>query len=245
LKTITQEQIKWLRSLKQKKFRTTDNCYFVEGKKMLEEALAYASENIEFIITTEDDFKASVTDKIEVLKCTEKQMNQLSELKTPSDYFTVLKKKSEKLPIDKQRFIVLDGIQDPGNLGTIIRTCDWFGVNHIVCSKDTVEHYNPKVIQSTMGSIFRIHVAYVDLLDFLEHSKGPIVGAEMSAPSMFQSNDILDQAIGIVIGNEGKGISPKVKEIISYHISIPKIGNSESLNAAVSAGIILSHWTKK
>ncbi|MFM8243377.1 MAG: hypothetical protein ACKN86_11275 [Crocinitomicaceae bacterium] len=83
MKTITQEQIKWLRSLKQKKFRTADNCYFVEGKKMLEEALTFASENIEFIVTTDDDFKISVTDKIEVLKCTEKQMNQFSELKTP------------------------------------------------------------------------------------------------------------------------------------------------------------------
>ena len=245
MKTITQEQIKWLRSLKQKKFRTADNCYFVEGKKMLEEAIAYASDHIEFIVTTDEDFKISITDEIEVLKCTAKQMNQLSELKTPSAFFILLKQRSEKLPIDNQRFIVLDGLQDPGNLGTIIRTCDWFGIKHIVCSKDTVEHYNPKVIQATMGSIFRVHVSYIDLKDFIKVSKAKIVGTEMTAPSLFDSMHILKEAIGIIIGNEGKCISPQVKELVNNHISIPKIGNSESLNAAVSAGIIMSHWTKK
>jgi len=140
---------------------------------------------------------------------------------------------------------VLDGIQDPGNLGTIIRTCDWFGIDHIVCSNDTVEHHNPKVIQATMGSIFRVQVSYVDLQDFIKLSKANIVGTEMAAPSLFDSMQILKEATGIVIGNEGKGISEEVRDLIPNHISIPKNGNSESLNAAVSAGIIMSHWTLK
>ncbi len=245
LKTLTQEQTKWLRSLKQKKYRTAEKCYFIEGKKMLEEALENVSEDILMIVTTDDSILAETFQNFEVYKCSAKQMQQFSELKTPSAYFTVIKKKTDGLPKINQKFIVLDGIQDPGNLGTIIRTCDWFGIEHIVCSNDTVEHHNPKVIQATMGSIFRVQVSYVDLQDFIKLSKAKIVGTEMAAPSLFDSMQILKEATGIVIGNEGKGISQEVRDLIPNHISIPKNGNSESLNAAVSAGIIMSHWTLK
>ncbi|MBM3455212.1 MAG: RNA methyltransferase [Bacteroidetes bacterium] len=245
MKTLTQDRIKWLKSLHLKKFRNAESCYYVEGIKMLEEAIKYAVEDIQFIITTQERSIIELQETFQIYYCTEKQMRQVSELKTPSAYIVVLRKRKCELPPKDKKFLVLDGIQDPGNFGTIIRTCDWFGVEHIVCSKDTVEQYNPKVIQATMGSIFRIHINYIELEDFIQKSEVKITGTDTKATSLFDAREILQETMGLVIGNEGNGIRPVLRKIISSQISIPKIGSAESLNAAVSAGIILSNWSVK
>ena len=245
MKTISQEKIKWIRSLQQKKNRTQEHVFFVEGRKMLEEALTHASKRIKLIVTTGKEFVLSAPSEIEVFHCTAKQMSQLSVLSSPSDFFVVLEQSPEILPSSNEKFVLLDGIQDPGNLGTILRTCDWFGIKHIVCSLDTVERYNPKVIQATMGSIFRVNIGYTDLVEYIRTSDKKILGTDMEAHSIYDSSEKLSLVDGLVIGNEGKGISQPVRDFIKNYIAIPRIGFAESLNAAVTTGIVLSYWTRK
>lgn len=211
---------------------------------MLEESLTFAEDNILEIITTELNFNIELNKKIKIWKCTAKQMEQISVLSTPSTFLIVLKQNSSTLISDYDKFLILDGIQDPGNLGTIIRTCDWFGINHLICSQDTVEVYNPKVVQSSMGSIFRINVSYLNIIEFIKSSRVLILGTELNAVSIYLSLDKLKSAKGIVIGSEGNGIRQEILDLLKDKITIPRNGNSESLNAAVSTGIILSYWTR-
>ncbi len=138
--------------------------------------------------------------------------------------------------------MVLDGIQDPGNFGTIIRIADWFGIKQIVASEDTVELYNPKVIQSTMGSFLRVNVWYQPLPGFLQSAGIPVYGALLNGKNMHGEPPVTEGLL--VIGNESKGISKELLPFISHPITIPRLGGAESLNAAVAAGIIVSHLTK-
>ncbi len=134
--------------------------------------------------------------------------------------------------------IAIDGIQDPGNFGTIIRTADWFGVNHLVCSEDTVDVYNPKVVQATMGSLSRIYVAYFDLHEFLDDPGVPVFGALLEGKSIYETN-FGNEGI-LILGNEGNGIRPQIISKIQFPITIPRFGEAESLNVAVSASIFCS-----
>ena len=135
---------------------------------------------------------------------------------------------------------MLDTIQDPGNLGTIVRCADWFGVQQIICSRDCVDLYNPKVVQSTMGSISRVQVVYEDLSTFIhDHSPIPVYAATLKGNDVSKLPTITEGII--LIGNESKGIEPELLSMVSHHITIPRKGNAESLNAAVATGIILSH----
>jgi TrmH family RNA methyltransferase len=138
--------------------------------------------------------------------------------------------------------LAVDGVQDPGNLGTIIRTADWFGINTIVCSHETVDCFNPKVIQSTMGSIFRVHLDYTNLEEFLNQSELPIFGALMEGESVFNSS-IPESGI-LVMGNEGNGISENLLPLINHPIHIPGRGQAESLNVAVATGILLGQLSR-
>jgi len=138
--------------------------------------------------------------------------------------------------------IVLDGIQDPGNLGTIIRTADWFGIKLLVCSEDTVDVYNSKVVQATMGSLSRVHVAYTNLGEFLVHAEVPVFGALLDGKSIYQTQFGME---GIVIlGNEGNGIRPEIISQIEFPVTIPRFGEAESLNVAVSASIFCSEMRR-
>jgi TrmH family RNA methyltransferase len=139
--------------------------------------------------------------------------------------------------------LVLDQIQDPGNLGTIIRTCDWFGIQNIVCSSDTVDAYNPKTVQSAKGSLLRMNILYADLVTHLSSNKGvPVFAAALEGVSIHEIN-VQAPAI-IVIGNEANGISKKVMAFATHKITIPKIGKAESLNAGIATAIILSNIIK-
>jgi TrmH family RNA methyltransferase len=173
------------------------------------------------------------------------ELQKLSSLKTPNEVLALVSAKhtDDFNTLSDGVTVVLDQLQDPGNMGTIIRSCDWFGIKNIVCSLDTVDAYAPKVVQSSMGSIMRLNIFYKDLPDFFfQHKEIPIYSAELSGESVF---DVSFQNPSIlVIGNESKGVSDEVSKFATKKVMIPRIGNAESLNAAVASSIILSMMTR-
>ncbi len=170
------------------------------------------------------------------------ELNKISTLQTPNDSLALVHI-AEVLAVDQALFknqfsLVLDDVQDPGNLGTIIRTADWFGIKNIVCSLNTVEAYNPKTVQASMGSLASTNIFYTELLDFVEETKLPVFGAMLSGQSIYETN-FGSEGI-IVLGNEGNGISVDLQKHINKSITIPKLGEAESLNVAISAAIFCS-----
>ena len=200
---------------------------------MVREVLRERQEDILCICTTtpEPNFKG------EKYLIDETQMKLITGLSTPSSHLAVVR--MPKFTKKEDQFVlVVDGVQDPGNMGTLIRTADWFGVHRIVCSIETVDLYNPKVVQSTMGSIFRVPVVYTDLGEYLSQSKLPKYGALMEGKSLqeyrFEGTGIL------VVGNEGNGVSAEIVDKIDHPVHIPGKGGAESLNVAVAAGILMA-----
>ncbi|MDX1315632.1 MAG: RNA methyltransferase [Eudoraea sp.] len=234
---VVKSQLKYIKSLQQKKYRLQHNRFVAEGFKTVNELLQ-AGWKTDLLLTTE---KAAIDDLGSGAQLiSEKQMSQISSLKTPSQVLGVF-----EIPpaseIDYSDWIVaLDKVRDPGNLGTIIRLCDWFGLSHLVCSRDTVEAFNPKVLQATMGSIARVNLHYVDLPSFLEDADVPVLGAFMDGNSVYQ--EALPESGIMVMGNEANGISAEVSALIDKRISIPQYGNptAESLNVATATAILLN-----
>ena len=182
---ITANQKKFVKSLAQKKFRTEYNCFVVEGEKLVHELIDSDFE-IEVIYALKNWIEENQHDKAEEVSA--KELASISLLKTPNQVLAVVKQKKEPLPNTINSFsIVLDKIQDPGNLGTIIRTADWFGIKTIICSDDSVDVYNPKVIQATMGSLFRVNVVYTNLTDFFkEYNSLSVYGAMLDGENVYQ-----------------------------------------------------------
>ncbi len=238
---LSKNKIKSLRSLQLKKNRDELGLYVVEGEKMVKEALLYKRDSIETLLHT-DDFIFEMNSNFEILNVTNDELKQFSSLKTPNKAFAVLRKsKAPNLEITNELVIAIDGIQDPGNLGTILRLADWFGISQVVCSLDTVDCYNSKVIQSSMGAIFRLNVAYDNLENRLRETLGmPIFGALMSGASIYQTQ--LKRPGILLVGNEGNGISDRLLPLITHPITIPRFGSSESLNVSVATGIIVSEF---
>jgi TrmH family RNA methyltransferase len=171
-------------------------------------------------------------------------MKAMSALKTPSDALAVFAKPNEQTLSKSKLILALESIQDPGNLGTIIRLCDWFGIEDIVCSSDTVDCYNPKVIRSSMGSLARVQVFYKDLQAWLVGMQDcQIVATAMDGQSLYEF--AFDSPTVLVIGNEGRGLSIKIQELATNVVSIPRYGGAESLNAAMAAGIIAAEARRK
>lgn len=235
---MTKNEIKYLQSLSDKKNRDSENKFVVEGPKMIEELLQ-SDFAIEKIWGTEDQ---SIATKVEFEKISEAEMSRISQQKTPSNILALVEKPQNTLATTSDEWIiVLDGIQDPGNLGTIIRIADWFGLNKIVASLDTADCYNSKVVQSTMGGIFRVNIFYTDLEVFLQKTDLPKYGALLDGENIYQ---LKDKPKGLlVIGNESKGIRPNIQTFITKPVTIPRIGKAESLNAAVATGIIVGQLT--
>lgn len=180
--------------------------------------------------------------KINFQEISVKDIEKISTLKTPQEVIGLV-----KIPIWptlnydslKQRFsLVLDNIQDPGNMGTIIRTADWFGINDIICSEDTVDVYNPKVVQATMGSLARVNVHYTTLAQALQQIKLPIFGAMLDGENIYNTT-FGDEGL-LVMGNEGNGISADIERLITTKITIPRAGQAESLNVAIATAILCS-----
>ena len=169
-------------------------------------------------------------------------LEKISTLKTPQDVVALVKIPAwptlNYTTLQKKFSLVLDGIQDPGNMGTIIRTADWFGIDHIICSEDSVEVYNPKVVQATMGSLSRINVHYADLSEIIPKINLPVFGALLDGENIYNTNFGSEGLL--MMGNEGNGLRPEVKALINTAITIPRTGNAESLNVAIATAICCS-----
>ncbi len=238
---ISKNEIKYIQSLYHKKTRDEENVFVVEGPKLVDELLK-SNFSIKKIYAIASDWLES-TNHAAVQQITEIELARISRLETPNQVITIAEKKILKdIDCKDQITLMLDGIQDPGNLGTIIRIADWFGIKQIIASEDSVDCYNPKSVQSTMGSIFRVDVHYKNLEDFLSDNKMKVYGALLNGENI-QNHASISEGI-LVIGNESNGIRKNILTYLEERLTIPSFGKAESLNAAVATGIILSHLVK-
>ena len=239
---VSKNQIKLITSLQQKKYRIANQMFFAEGIKVINELLLSNFELVH-LYTTQDDFETLSKDKKTVI--VESDLKKITALATPNSCLAVFHIPAHK-PIKTNGLIVaLDAIRDPGNMGTIIRLCDWFGVEQIVCSRETVDLYNPKVVQATMGSISRVNLNYLDLKSYLSTTSLPVFGTFMDGDSIYRTT--LPQEGVIVMGNEANGISKEVESTVQSRLSIPRFGSvqkTESLNVAMATSIILSEFKR-
>ena len=241
--SVSKANIKLVRSLQQKKFRDERGLIVAEGRKCVEE-LAKAFEQVMLFVEGEN--------------ATAQEIEQMSSLRTPQGVIGVFRKREIGDSTSFGLVVALDGVQDPGNLGTIIRTCDWFGVRRLVCSLDTADCYNPKVVQATMGALARVQVEYVDLVSWLEEIKAlnshpstlPIYGTLLNGRNLYEDGAIADRQQGVIImGNEGNGISEAVRRHITHPLLIPPYPadaeTSESLNVAIATAITLAEFRRR
>lgn len=248
---LSKKIVKYIQSLSHKKLRDEENRFVAESPKVVAELLlsgnctcvmlcavnSWLSEN-------KNIFKNVSSENIYAID--DISIEKISLLKTPNKVVAIFEKKvQEKIPaLDNKLSLMLDDIQDPGNLGTIIRIADWFGIANIICSDNCVDCYNPKVVQSTMGSIARVNIYYTSLISFLEKNKNiSVYAAALSGASVAELSNISEGII--LIGNEAHGISEELLKMVSQKITIPKYGYAESLNAAVATGIIVSHLIER
>ena len=236
---VSKSQIKFVRQLAQKKQRDQYDLFIAEGHKVVQE---FINENFQLYQLFTSDL--SLFSYHQAILVTQSEMKAMSALKTPSDALAVFSKANEQSLSKSNLILTLDSIQDPGNLGTIIRLCDWFGIQDIVCSLDTVDCYNPKVIRSTMGSLARVQVLYKDLQTWLIGMQNrEIVATSMTGQSVYEHP--FDSPTILVIGNEGRGLSKQIQELATNSITIPRFGGAESLNAAMATGIIVAEARRK
>ena len=234
---VVKSQLKYIKSLQQKKYRIEHNRFVAEGFKTVTELLQ-AGWKTELLLTTDKSVAEGLGSVAQVIS--QRHMSQISSFKKASKVLGVFEIPNAREVDFSDWIVVLDKVRDPGNLGTIIRLCDWFGVSHLVCSTDTVDAFNPKVLQATMGSIARVNLYYTDLSAFLESAALPVYGAFMEGNSVYKAT--LPEAGILVMGNEANGISPEVNKLIQERISIPQFGTSsaESLNVATATAILLN-----
>jgi TrmH family RNA methyltransferase len=239
---LIKNQIKLITSLQQKKQRAANQMFFAEGIKVIRE-LVESNFELDHLYTTQNDFKDVLSDKKTII--IESDLKKISALATPNSCLAVFKIPVEKTIIESGLILALDSIRDPGNLGTILRLCDWFGISQLLCSKETVDIYNPKVVQATMGSIARVNVNYIDLESSILQTKLPVFGTFMDGNNIYKSN-LPDEGI-IIMGNEANGISAELEKIIENRLTIPRFGTlqkTESLNVATATAIILSEFRR-
>jgi TrmH family RNA methyltransferase len=239
---VSKNQLKLITSLQQKKYRFANKLFFAEGVKVVQELLASNFE-LEHLYTTQDDFEEVSNAKKSLIH--ENDLKKISALATPNSCLAVFKLPEEKNIIESGLIVALDAIRDPGNLGTILRLCDWFGVKQLLCSRETVDIYNPKVVQATMGSIARVNVNYVDLDVFIAQTKLPVFGTFMDGANIYKTT--LPSEGVIIMGNEANGISEELEKLAKNRLTIPRFGDiqkTESLNVATATAIILSEFRR-
>lgn len=238
---MNNNELKYIQSFAHKKHWDQESVFIVEGPKLVKELLA-SDWVIEKIYATNTWLNEQGPLDVPTEQVDEIILERITQLKTANQVIALVKKKlkNESFNFDKDLTLVLDGIQDPGNFGTIIRTADWFGVKQIVVSADNAGFYNPKVIQSSMGSFLRVDVAQYDLEQLLSNTPLPIYGAVLLGAPL--SSTKIQAPCFLVIGNESKGIRLNIQPYITHPITIPSFGKAESLNAAVATGILLSSF---
>lgn len=240
---VSKSQIKLITSLEQKKNRTKNGLFVVEGKKGINELLK-SNVALDSLFTTESIFNAP---KVKTHLISEQELQKISRLKTAQTAVALFKIPVE-ISINLEGLVVaLDGVRDPGNLGTIIRLCDWFGIEQLICSVDTVDCYNSKVVQATMGSIARVAISYVNLEEFLkEHNSSQVLGAFLEGENIYETK--LPRNGIVVLGNEANGISLDIENLVTQKINIPQYGKSEeteSLNVATATAILLGEFRRQ
>jgi len=234
---VTKNQIKFIKGLAQKKNRLIAKKIIVEGHKIINEFLNSDYNLVELYSTQKQNFQTSNT-----VLVNQNQLKKMSNFKNPSSSLAIFEIKKQSLK-SEDFYVLLDNIQDPGNLGNIIRTCEWFGINQIICSKNSVDCYNPKVIQASMGSLSRVSVFYLELAEFIKQKKLPVYAADLYGDSIknlsFHSKGVL------IFGSESHGINPNLRSLVNKFIKIPKQNSkvmTESLNLSVAAGVVLSKF---
>ena len=239
---VSDRQIKIIKSLKHKKNRIKHNLFVAEGDKTIVE-LILAGYNIHSLYSTNSKIEGA---KNSVGQLSKSELNKISNLSNPKNSLAVFEIPKPKNINYNKLIIGLDNISDPGNLGTIIRLCDWFGIEDLICSFDTVDCYNPKVVQASMGSISRVNITYLDLQNSLESNSLKTYGTYMQGDSIYEIDEI--QKGVILFGNEANGINPNLSKFIDRKLSIPRFGKlkkTESLNVANALSIVLSENARK
>jgi len=223
--------------LDKKKFRQKYNLFLVEGNKTITE-LFKSNFKIKEIFST--DPQKLDRENIPITHISENELKKISFLQNPKDSVAVCHLNAEEKVPDAKLQLILDGIQDPGNMGTIIRLADWFGIEQIICSKDTVDFYNPKVIMATMGSFTRVNIVYEDLTEYLANTENVNIGTDMNGENIYSFEK--PEKMNLILGNEGNGMRAETEKLLEKSIMIPRFGKSqstESLNVSMAAGIIL------
>lgn len=238
---ITKSVVKDIQSLADKKYRDHTGLFVAEGPKLVQELLRDCPQAIKHIYAVESWIHQhrNIDSSIQVTAVTPQELERISQLTSSHEVLAVVSKFAVRpLQVEQGLTLVCCGIQDPGNFGTILRTADWFGVQQLVCSPDTVDVYNPKVVQATMGSIARLQIHYLDLKPWILHQQVPVYAAMLNGKSVYELKR--PQQGVLLIGNEAKGVPASLLTKNVIGVTIPKIGEAESLNAAVATGILLS-----
>lgn len=245
---LSKAQISLITSLQNKKYRKQHGLFIVEGIKSVAEFVS-SSYQVESIFYTGDANTkvGKISHNIKSYALTEAEFQKISTLKSPQGVLALVKlpaaQRLDTVDLKNSFTIVLDDVQDPGNLGTIIRTAEWFGISHIICSVGTVDAYNPKVVQATMGSLARIQIHYTDIQKLIAETQLPVYGALLRGQSIYQM-DWGNEGL-IVMGNEGNGISAAIENLVDHAVTIPRIGQAESLNVAVATTVFCSEIARQ
>lgn len=245
---LSKAQISLITSLQHKKFRTVHGLFIVEGIKSVTE-FVHSSYKVQKIFATDQACAKllKIPQSIKPIVLSENDFNKISALKSPQGALALVEipewQDLDLASLKNRHTLVLDGVQDPGNLGTIIRTAEWFGIEQIICSQDTVDAYNPKVVQATMGSLARVKLHYTAIDELIKQQEIPTYGALLEGKSIYDV-DFGSQGL-IIMGNEGNGIRPELIPSIKTAVTIPRIGLAESLNVAVATTIFCSEIARR
>jgi len=245
---IGKNTTKYICSLQKKKYRIRENAFIAEGYKLIEDAIK-AKHPIKKIFCTKEYFNKPLLLSFDKEECTELEMRKISALSTPSSILAVCEIKKSKPHYSQPIILALDDVQDPGNVGTLLRTCNWFGINTIILSEGCADIYNPKVVQATMGAIFHVDAIRGNLeteLQKLSSMNYSICGTFLEGTNIYTT--ALPNKAVIIMGNEGKGISPEIEKLVTDKLYIPFFGNEntqESLNVSIATAIIISEFSRK
>lgn len=239
---VSKNQIKLITSLQQKKFRQLHKLFIAEGVKVIQELLD-SNFVLEHLFVTESIFENIKNDSKSLIS--EAELKKISCLATPNNCLALFEIPEPELMASSGLIVALDAVRDPGNLGTIIRLCDWYGIEQLWCNEQTVDLYNPKVVQATMGSLARVKVCYLDLEKQIRETNLPVFGTFMDGENIYQKN--LPNEGVLILGNEANGISSAIENLVTTRLAIPRFGKiqkTESLNVATATAIFLSEFKR-
>lgn len=249
--SLSKNKISYIQSLKQKKYRNQHNTFVAEGSKLIFDLLPHMKCQMLVLTDITKENTALYVEAEETVIATLAEIKKASHLATPPDAIAVFyqdKNDYSKIDLTHQLSLLLDGVQDPGNLGTIIRIANWFGIENIFCSHDSVDVYNTKTVQATMGALSRVNLHYVDLPELIaQYNTSPIYGTFLNGKNIY--TETLSPKGFIVMGNEGRGIRTDIEQLITHRLYIPSFSTnnttSESLNVAVATAVVCSEFRRR